>query len=131
MYCTLRFATAERGKEEISVRLKYKVDSLKSKHNYISYISNDGKTANNYMFRPLKMPSSGCAFSEKRAVKYTMYLLSDDEIWFIVAYKILLIKTRMISKYNATESCVRRVADRSATLRTQPSVALYLLVIRV
>jgi hypothetical protein len=32
---------------------KYKVDTLKSKHSYILYIANDGKTAN-YMFRPLK-----------------------------------------------------------------------------
>jgi len=43
---------------------KYKVDTLKSKHNYILYIANDGKTANNHMFRPLERPSSGCTFIE-------------------------------------------------------------------
>jgi len=52
---------------------------LKSKYNYILYIANDGKTANNYMFQPLKRPTSGCTLV-KRGVQYTMYLLSDDKI---------------------------------------------------
>ena len=33
---------------------KYKVDTLKSKHNYILY-----SIVNNYMFRPLKRPFAG------------------------------------------------------------------------
>ena len=45
-----------------SQNIKY---TFKSNHKYILYIGNDGKTANNYMLRPLKSPSSGCTFSER------------------------------------------------------------------
>jgi len=35
-------------------------------------MANDGKTANNYMFWPLKRPSSGCTFSEKSCTIYNV-----------------------------------------------------------
>ena len=40
-----------------------------------------------------------------------MYLLSDDEISFIVSYNIKLIKTRMSNKYNAVEGMALYLLD--------------------
>jgi hypothetical protein len=68
----------------VSQITKYKVGTLKSKHNYILYIASDGKTTNNYVFRPLKSHLRDVHLI-KRAVQYTMYVLSDDEISFIVS----------------------------------------------
>jgi hypothetical protein len=55
----------------VSQITKYKVDTLKSKHNSILYIANDDKIVNNYMFRPLK-GHLHVVHLVKSTVQYTM-----------------------------------------------------------
>jgi hypothetical protein len=54
----------------VSQITKYNVDTLKAKH-YVLCIANYGKTANNYMFRPLSLQ---CICVSRHQTEDTLYL---------------------------------------------------------